>query len=95
MRLLADTGAERGGFEPPRPVSQSNGLANRKRLATTFKSANELQDPGLASALHLPYGPGLPPDLAEVSAAWPTLPPAIRAAILAMIRAAGGARGCK
>src|SRR5271166_5080239 len=23
-------GAERGGFEPPRPVSQSNGLANRR-----------------------------------------------------------------
>src|SRR5271157_3989020 len=23
-------GAERGGFEPPRPVAQSNGLANRR-----------------------------------------------------------------
>jgi Phage integrase, N-terminal SAM-like domain len=29
-RLLTRIGAERGGFEPPRPVSQSNGLANRR-----------------------------------------------------------------
>jgi hypothetical protein len=32
----------------------------------------------------------LPPDLAELVAAWPTLPDPIRAGILAMIRAAVG-----
>lgn len=34
--------------------------------------------------------PSLPPDLAGVVDAWPSLPPAIRAGILAMIQAAKG-----
>jgi hypothetical protein len=39
--------------------------------------------------LSLPYNaPELPPDLAAVVAAWPTLPEAIRAGILAMVEAA-------
>ncbi len=29
-RLGTDSGTERGGFEPPKPVSQFNGLANRR-----------------------------------------------------------------
>jgi hypothetical protein len=29
-RLGTDAGTERGGFEPPKPVSQFNGLANRR-----------------------------------------------------------------
>ena len=32
---------------------------------------------------------GLPPDLADVVAAWQTLPAVIRAGILAMVKAAG------
>jgi hypothetical protein len=37
----------------------------------------------------LPYGPAeIPPDLAAVVTAWPSLPEPIRAGILAMIRAA-------
>ncbi len=40
-------------------------------------------------ALPLPYGaPELPPDLAAIVAAWPELPEAIRAGILAMVKAA-------
>lgn len=35
----------------------------------------------------------LPAELAQVVAAWPTLPDAIRAAIQALVRAAGGDRG--
>jgi Phage integrase family len=30
VRFAAGTSAERGGFEPPKPVSQFNGLANRR-----------------------------------------------------------------
>jgi hypothetical protein len=37
--------------------------------------------------------PDLPPDLAAVVAAWPTLPEAIRAGILAMVRAASVVAG--
>jgi hypothetical protein len=40
-------------------------------------------------ALPLPYGtPELPPDLATVVAAWPELPEALRAGIVAMVKAA-------
>ena len=35
--------------------------------------------------------PDLPPDVARIVAAWPTLPEAIRAGILAMVAAAGEA----
>ena len=47
-----------------------------------------------APAPHLPNGsavgaPDLPADLVEIVSAWPTLPPAIKAAILAMIHASG------
>ena len=55
---------------------------------------NELQIPGF------PFGPEsgplqdetahFPPDLSVVVEAWPTLPEAVRAGILAMVRAAGG-----
>ena len=34
--------------------------------------------------------PKTDPDLAQVAAAWPTLPPALRAGILAMVKAAKG-----
>jgi hypothetical protein len=45
-------------------------------------------------SLPLPYGPSATsPDLAEVVAAWPNLPEAIRAGILAMIRSASGKDG--
>jgi hypothetical protein len=40
-------------------------------------------------SLPVPYGPAeLPPDLAAVVASWPTLPEAIKAGIMAMVKAA-------
>jgi len=33
---------------------------------------------------------GLPPDLAEIAAAWPHLPEAVKAGILAMVKASAG-----
>ncbi len=45
-------------------------------------------------SLSLPYGPLEPtPELAEIMAAWPSLPEAIRAVILVMIRSASGKGG--
>lgn len=44
------------------------------------------QKPGLAT--HLPHFQA-PADLAEVIQAWPTLPPALQAAVLAIIRSRG------
>ena len=44
--------------------------------------------PGAPDAPKPANTPALYPDLAEVANAWPTLPPAIRAGILAMIQAA-------
>jgi hypothetical protein len=45
-------------------------------------------------SLPLPYGPSeMPPEVAEIMAAWPDLPEPIRAGILAMIRSASGKGG--
>jgi len=41
------------------------------------------------SRLSSDLGPEIPPDLAEVVAAWSTLPYAVRAGVLAMVRATG------
>ena len=40
------------------------------------------------------FDPAMPadPELAAVVAAWPTLPPAIRAGVLALVAAAGGGK---
>jgi hypothetical protein len=43
------------------------------------------------SDCHSDTAPELPPDVARIAAAWPTLPDAIRAGILAMVAAAGEA----
>ena len=45
-RVLTALGAERGGFEPPRPVSQSNGLANRRYRPLSHLSGRGGSDPG-------------------------------------------------
>lgn len=41
-------------------------------------------------SLSLPYeASGMPPDLAAIVAAWPTLPEPIKAGIVAMVKASG------
>ena len=45
------------------------------------------------SRFPLPGSPNLPPGLAEIVAAWPELPEAIRAGILAMVKAAAAKGG--
>jgi hypothetical protein len=64
-------------------------IHNLKPDSRIPKSVQDLRSEPRGVALHLPYGPeGPPPDLAAVVAAWRTLPEPIRAAILAMVRAA-------
>lgn len=45
---------------------------------------------GAKSGATTPHTPTIAPDLATIIAAWPTVPEAIRAGILAMIRTASG-----
>jgi hypothetical protein len=81
--------AERGGFEPPRPVSQSNGLANRSVRCKNTKPDKGLRLAQQIVAHHLPTDTcNTDPDLAAVVAAWSELPEAVKAGILAMVKAA-------
>ena len=53
-RFESSQGAERGGFEPPRPVSQSNGLANRRYRPLSHLSGRGGDDPEDATDLRVP-----------------------------------------
>jgi hypothetical protein len=56
-------------------------------------SPKDLTNPapgGAKSGALAPENPAIDPALAALIDAWPTLPEAIRAGILAMVRAAGG-----
>jgi hypothetical protein len=65
-----------------------------KGQATSRRNSCHVQRKEQASgylALPVPYGPSEPhPDLALVMSAWPDLPEAIRAGIMAMVRASAG-----
>ena len=81
--------AERGDFEPPRPVSQSNGLANRPPRRASPNAGKSLRLARESVAHHLPTDTCKADlDLAAIVAAWPGLPEAIKAGILAMVKAA-------
>jgi site-specific recombinase XerD len=63
-RVLSDPDgnrAERGGFEPPRPLSEPNGLANRRRgSASGFTSSISDSTPGAAVAPRVALGGSVP-----------------------------------
>ena len=76
--------AERGGFEPPKPVSQFNGLANRKQIDATGQSIKYLRSISDGLPTNLPTDTcQTDPDLAEIVDAWPTLSEPIKAALVA------------
>ncbi len=80
--------AERGRFEPPRPVAQSNGLANRPLRRAKPNPGKSLRLARVSVVHHLPTDTCQnDPDLAAVAAVWPSLPEAM-AGIVAMVRAA-------
>jgi hypothetical protein len=63
------------------------------RNSAKINSAKALRYPPRSASQHFPNGAGqgaVAPDLAPVIDAWPDLPEAIRAGILAMVRAAQG-----
>jgi len=73
----------RSGFEPP-----THGFSVRCSEDVSAEKTETCGNPAEALTSNLtPESPKLPPDLAEIISAWPLLPEAIRAAILAIIRA--------
>jgi integrase len=95
--------AERGGFEPPRPLSEPNGLANRQAIDVSSSPNGYLghirqrlptdcpTDRRRTDKLHRRVG-AIPSDLAIVIDRWADLPAPLRAGIVAMIDAATGRR---
>jgi len=81
---------ERGGFEPPvrqaahwfsKPVTDSTSPEN----TNTYKGSTERAS---ANASSSPRNQPQDPDLERVIAAWPDLPEATRAAVVAVVKAA-------
>ena len=76
----------RGGVEPP-----THGFSVREETGCFPGNTAFSANPG-ANAVAVETKPAhIAPDLQAIIDAWPTLPEAIRAGILAMIRAAGSA----
>jgi|GEM_PF-5296012 len=78
-RWLQRTQAERTGAEPPqnsRPRHTSGADCGALAVKLANSPRSEASTPDLA--------------LAAIIAAWPTLPPAIRAGVIALVRVAGG-----
>ena len=65
-------------------------VSKKKVLIRQEPTSNDSKRPPSATENATGLLPELPPDLAEVAAAWPDLPEPIRAGILAMIRSASG-----
>jgi hypothetical protein len=76
-----------------------SGFAIRRPDATSLDTANQLGKaisaavpPVVPSSSDLPPTVSLPPELSNLVAAWPDLPPVVRAGILAMVAATEGHR---
>jgi hypothetical protein len=81
-------GAEGVGFEPTEVVTPQRFSRPPHDLPIVGRHLDLRLDPSVV-APHLPHdNHSLPPDLAAVVAAWPELPEALRAGIVAMVRAA-------
>jgi hypothetical protein len=88
-----------GGREHPPKTGGKRGVVGGGDAKSDAKATQSIpaggQTPqatpqGDAGGLPREQAPQLPPELAGLVKAWPTLPPAIRAGILAMVQAAGG-----
>ena len=88
LAVTDGSGTERGGFEPPIGFDTYNGLANlywpRRKPHTLVDLCVDIYD----DLSHpLPIGRSLAdPELSVVVDAWPSLPAAIKTAILAIVR---------
>jgi hypothetical protein len=70
-------------------ISKAEVYGNRTQQGISEKTAL-LAQAGAESGALTPTSPHIDPALTALISAWPTLPEAIRAGILAMVRAAGG-----
>lgn len=81
------------GFEQPPILARNSGVAE----SGGSKSGNIGGRFGDSAEVAEPIPPTTPtppddPELATVVAAWPSLPPAIRAGVVAIVKAAGGGK---
>ena len=86
---------DRAGFEPAEPLTRLAGLANRTAVGANVVGSETCENrPSDLCASCAPDGRSWPdeaaddPELADVVGAWPRVPPAVRAGIVAMVRAA-------
>ena len=100
---LSPLRASRQGLSSPDKISShlSSTVEHRFRKAVPKnrkpRNSKDLRPTPADRAAHLQRAenrpqstPGMPPDLAEVAAAWPHLSEAVKAGILAMVRASAG-----
>jgi len=82
---------ERGGFEPPVRSNPHTGFRNQSQESVSDGAARtyDADEKNLAFCLALLGRKS--PDLAMLVDRWDALPEAVRAGIVAMVRAAGGA----
>jgi hypothetical protein len=80
-RVVADRDAVRGKEYPWRDANEP---------AISGEILQKAEGGGAKSGAPTPIKPTIDPDLAALIDAWPTLPEAIRAGIVALVRAAGG-----
>ena len=77
-----------GAFEPPKPVSQFNGLANRKQSDASRESAKALRLSAETPAHPFPTDScQTNPGLAGIMDAWESLDKAVKTTILMLVRA--------
>jgi hypothetical protein len=69
------------------PATDSRNDQRRKEIRETQNAEVPVVVPSPSEAVS---GPDFPPDLARVVAAWPDLPQAIKAGVLALVNAAAG-----
>jgi hypothetical protein len=76
-----------GDFEPPKPVSQFNGLANRLLFDANTNSKSGLRHINDDLSTSLPTDScNINPRLTEIIHAWDRLPEPVKAGILSMVR---------
>ena len=77
-----------GGLSPGRPTVLKTASPSDAN-PFTVEGLDQINDP---QSLSFPYGPDGAPELAEIMEAWSSLPEAIRAGIVAMVRASKPSR---
>ena len=86
-RRVDDASKDLKAAGPEAQVAQSQALSENCKSRSTTDCTKEQQEPSSAGAL--------PTDLRRVVEAWPELPDAVKAGIVAMVKAAMNAHGAR